>query len=102
MIFRALGNLSGRIMRLGAVVLVGVALEQELKKPRHLRTWQGEIGGIPYDFRPPTRERLLAEWWQPGSQRLFTDTAFGLGWGLNFARVAELVGLNKYVSRAQQ
>ncbi len=102
MIFRLLGDLSGRIMRLGAVVLVGLAVEQELKKPRNLRTWQGEIGGIPYNFRPPTRERLLAEWWQPGSKRLFTDTAFGLGWGLNFARAAEMVGLKKYMSRARQ
>jgi hypothetical protein len=44
---------------------------------------QGEFGGIPYDWRPPTTERIKARWWNPDDRRLFTPKAFGWGYDLN-------------------
>ena len=70
---------------------MAAAVATELQKPPDERTWNGEILGlIPYDFRPPTIERLRSRWWNPADPRLFTPRAFGVGWDVNFARVAGL------------
>ena len=91
LLLRLLFNLAGRPLRWGTVMLFGLAIEKELKKPRAQRTWHGAIGPVPYDFRPPTLERLKSEWWRPGEPVLLTPHAFGVGWGINLARVAELL-----------
>lgn len=80
-----------RAMRLGTVVIAGLAIEQELAKPQEQRTWHGRVGPVPYDFRRPTLERLRREWWQPDSAELITPRAFGLGWGLNLGRLAAML-----------
>lgn len=49
---------------------------------------QGRFAGIPYDWRPPTVQRLKARWWNPGDRRLITPRSFGWGWDLNLYWVA--------------
>ena len=60
------------------------ALYQELRKPDAERTWHGKVAGVvPYDFRVPTIERLRASYWNPGSDEVFTEHVFGVGWAVN-------------------
>jgi hypothetical protein len=64
------------------------AIMQELRKPAGRRDWHGKVAGfVPYDFRLPSPARYRAAWWNPGDQRLFASTAFGIGWSVNWARV---------------
>lgn len=76
----------GDLMRWIGAGLVAAAVVQELRKPPAERTWQGKLWDfIPYDFRPPTWDRLRKALWDPGRPTLFTETVFGVGWAVNFA-----------------
>jgi hypothetical protein len=83
----------------GIATLVGIGLViaaviQELKQAPTDRTWHGKVlGFIPYDFRPPTVERVRNEFWNPRSEDILRPHAFGLGWGLNLGAVAKKVDL---------
>lgn len=80
-------NLAGLLTWLSLDLTIA-ALVQELMRPRQFRTWHGRVAGIvPYDFRKPTLGRILNAIWAPDNPRLFTDTAFGLGWSLNLAQL---------------
>jgi hypothetical protein len=81
-----------RLVRLTAVGLVVAAVATELAKPEAERTWHGRVVGlVPYDFRPPTWERIRNAYWNPGSDRLFSDRVFGVGWAINLHRAKELL-----------
>jgi hypothetical protein len=80
-------SMVSRVIGFAAGLLAAVAVATELAKPRAERTWHGRILGVPYDFRRPTRERLVREWWRPDDPALLTPRAFGMGWGVNLARV---------------
>jgi Family of unknown function (DUF5808) len=86
-------------MRIGKAVpailigggLIGAAVAQELRKPAGEREWVGKLGGvIPYDLRPPTLERVIAEWWSPEDPRILMPHSFGVGWGINVGRLVRL------------
>jgi hypothetical protein len=47
---------------------------------------------IPYDFRFPTLEKLQATFWDPDGPAI-VGTAFGVGWTVNFGRLARLAGV---------
>jgi hypothetical protein len=73
-----------RLVRVAVVGLVIAAVATELSKPEHDRTWHGKVGGIvPYDFRPPTWDRIQTAYWNPDSESLFSDRVFGVGWAMN-------------------
>ena len=73
-----------RAIRTLAWVAVIAAVYQELRKPPAERTWHGKVGGmIPYDFRIPTPERVKTAYWDPSSDRIFTDKVVGVGWAVN-------------------
>src|SRR5229473_8385448 len=81
-----------RLLRLVVVGLVVAAVATELSKPEDERTWQGRVWGVvPYDFRPPTLERIRTAYWNPDSDRLFTDRVFGVGWAVNLHRAKTLM-----------
>ena len=81
-----------RLTRLVAVGLVVAAVATELAKPEPERTWHGKLMDlVPYDFRPPTWERIRDAYWNPQSDRLFSDRVFGVGWALNFYRAKTLM-----------
>jgi len=73
--------------------LVAAAVCQELRKPPEERTWHGQVGGfVPYDFRPPTLQRVREAYWNPDEPRIFTDRVLGLGWAINFYSLLEVLG----------
>lgn len=82
-------------LKLAAFGLFVAAVVQELRKPADARTWQGEVAGfVPYNLRPPTLQRLKASCWSPDDPRVLTSHALGVGWSINFARLAQLSGLD--------
>jgi hypothetical protein len=83
-----------RLVRLTVVGLVVAAVVTELRKPEDERTWNGRVGGVvPYDFRPPTWEKIRNAYWNPDSDELFSDRVFGVGWAVNLHRAKELLEL---------
>ena len=79
-----------RLARLVTFGLVVAAVATELTKPAAERTWQGRVlGYVPYDFRPPTWKRIRDAYWNPESDRLFSDRVFGVGWAINLYRAKE-------------
>jgi len=73
-----------------SVGLLAAAIYQELKKQPEERTLHGKVFGfVPYDFRPPTVERLLRVYWNPEDPRVITEPLFGIGWAINFYSVFE-------------
>lgn len=81
-----------RVVRLVALGLVVGAVLQEAAKPRGQRTWRGRVlGMVPYDFTPPTWERVRRAYWNPDDPRLFTDRVLGVGWAVNLHRARVLL-----------
>jgi len=81
-----------RLVRFTAFALVAAAVATELAKPAPERTWQGKVFGVvPYDFRPPTWQKVREAYWNPESDRLFSDRVFGVGWALNLYRAKTLM-----------
>jgi hypothetical protein len=81
-----------RLVRLAAFGLVVAAVATELSKPELERTWEGRVlGVVPYDFRPPTWQRIRDAYWNPSSEHLFSDRVFGVGWAINLHRAKTLM-----------
>jgi hypothetical protein len=81
-----------RVVRFATFALVAAAIATELAKPAPERTWQGKVlGYVPYDFRPPTWQRFREAYWNPESDRLFSDRVFGVGWAVNLYRAKTLM-----------
>lgn len=83
------------IRRLGRVIVFGLvvaAVATELSKPEQERTWHGRVlDVVPYDFRPPTLQRIRDAYWNPDSNQLFSDRVFGVGWAVNLYRAKTLL-----------
>lgn len=73
------------------VGLVAAAIADQLTQPAELRTWHGEVFGIPYDFRIPTLERLKATFWNKETTLVLVPHAFGVGWSINFYPLVQLI-----------
>lgn len=88
---RALKRLR-RLVRIATLGLLAVAIAAELAKPQEERTWHGRVlGAVPYDFRPPTMDRIREAYWNPYTDRLFSDRVFGVGWAVNLYRAKTLM-----------
>lgn len=74
-----------RLIQLAVMAVAGTAIYQEMSKPEDQRQWHGHALGVPYDFRPPTSERLRQAWWNDKAG-LITSTPWGLGWTINVHR----------------
>jgi hypothetical protein len=80
--------------------LIAAAVCQELQKPPEERTWHGRLAGLmPYDFRPPTLERLREAYWNPAEPRIFTDRVLGIGWAINFYSLLQV--LSELIAKLQ-
>jgi hypothetical protein len=83
-----------RLLRVAVVGLFVAAVATELSKPEDQRTWHGKVAGVvPYDFRPPTWERIRTAYWNPESDSLFSDRVFGVGWAVNLYQAKRLLEL---------
>jgi hypothetical protein len=81
-----------QLVRFAALGLVVAAVATELAKPSEDRTWKGRVAGlVPYDFRLPTWERIRDAYWNPHSERLFSDRVFGVGWAVNLHQAKVLM-----------
>jgi hypothetical protein len=81
-----------RLVRFVTFGLVAAAVATELSKPQSERTWEGRVFGVvPYDFRPPTWHRIRDAYWNPNSDRLFSDRVFGVGWAINLYRARTIM-----------
>src|SRR5579864_3652715 len=81
-----------RLVRFAVFGLVVAAVATELTKPAEERTWEGRVFGlVPYDFRPPTLQRIRDAYWNPHSDRLFSDRVFGVGWAVNLHQAKVLM-----------
>ena len=81
-----------RLVRFVTFGLVVAAVANELTKPASERTWHGKVFDlVPYDFRPPTWQRIRDAYWNPESDRLFSDRVFGVGWAVNLYRAKTLL-----------
>jgi hypothetical protein len=81
-----------RLVRFAAFGLVVAAVATELSKAEPERTWEGRVFGVvPYDFRPPTWQRIRDAYWNPSSEHLFSDRVFGVGWAINLHRAKTLM-----------
>lgn len=84
------------LIRLLSMLVTAYAVYVELRKPEGERTWHGMVADlIPYDFRPPTWERVKSRVWNPDDQSIVMPTIFGVGWTFNFAQLFKL-GQNFY------
>jgi hypothetical protein len=79
-----------KLLALGGLALLGAAVVKELRTPARKRRWNGRIGPFPYDLRPPTRARARERMWNPKGS-LISPHVFGVGWTINFGRLAALV-----------
>ena len=89
-----MGTLRGvrRLFRMVAFGLFAAAIATELAKPEAERTWHGRVFGlVPYDFRPPTWQRIRDAYWNPNSDELFSDRVFGVGWAVNLYKAKTLM-----------
>jgi hypothetical protein len=85
-----------RFWRFVVFALLGAAVYSEYSKDPEERTGQGVVAGVvPYDFRPPTVDKVRSALWNPEDDRLFVPTIFGVGWTLNFARLLQMVGAGR-------
>jgi hypothetical protein len=76
-----------RLVRALWVALFGAAVADALRNNRD----HGELFGVvPYDFRLPTPKRARQHTWNPDSPRILTPITFGVGWSVNFGRLARL------------
>ena len=81
-----------RLLRLATYAFLLGAIKEELDKPEDERTWHGNVGGIvPYDFRPPTFERIKSSLWDPEDERLITPHPWGVGWTINIRRLVRVI-----------
>ena len=87
---RSSGRLS-RLIRMATFVIGAIAVVKEIRTPAPEREWHGRVGPVPYDFRFPTPSRVRERLWNPDEQRLLMPQVFGVGWSLNFGRVARLL-----------
>ncbi|MDP9372082.1 MAG: hypothetical protein M3Q65_06450 [Chloroflexota bacterium] len=79
-----------RLAQLAILYVAVQALRDQLSRPPEDRTWFGKVGPVPYDFRLPPLEQLRAAYWNPDSDRLFSDRVVGIGRAINFAQVLKI------------
>ncbi len=73
------------------LLLVALALLDQLVRDPRYRDWHGSVLGVPYDFRLPNAARLQQSVWAPDDGRLLTPHLFGIGWTLNLGRLLRLI-----------
>ena len=79
-----------RVIQIAVLLITALAVLDQLVRDPEYRTWNGQIFGIPYDFRTPTIERVRAAIWSPDEPRILNPHVFGVGWTPNIGRIFAL------------
>ena len=80
-----------RLISMTIFALGVAAVVKELRTPRNQRTWHGLVAGfVPYDFRPPTLERIREKMWNEAGP-LVNGPVFGVGWTVNLGAAKRLL-----------
>ena len=79
------------VLQIVSAFLVGYAVLEQLSRDPKDRTWCGDAFNVPYDFRPPTVERVQERWWNPDDERVLTPHVFGVGWSINLFQLRRRV-----------
>lgn len=85
-----------RIRRLTMALLAALAalaLLDQLGRASADRDWHGRVLGVPYDFRPPTPDRLRQRLWNPEDERVLVPHVWGIGWAVNVYQLVRRLGL---------
>lgn len=94
-----------RMLRSLAWLALFGAVYQELRKPATERTWHGKVlGFVPYDFRMPDLRRLRDAYWDPSTDRVFSEHVFGVGWAVNIPVAIRRLnaGATQYLSASRR
>ncbi len=87
------GTSSGCCGRSSLGAVIG-AVYTELRKPPQRRTWHGKLlGVVPYDLRIPKLNDLRLAYWNPRSQKIFTERPLGVGWAINVPTLLRRLGV---------
>lgn len=79
------------LVGLAGVGLLVAAIVKELRTPPRKRRWHGTVARVfPYDLRPPTLDRARERLANPKGP-LLAPQVFGVGWTINFGRLAALI-----------
>lgn len=83
-----------RLVKVTSVLLLLLAVFQEMERPPERRFWHGRVlGMVPYDFRLPTGERLLNRYWNTADSRVCMPTLFGVGWAVNLPSLMDRINV---------
>lgn len=86
-----MGKKLSTLLGVAACGLGVAAVVTELRKPPYEREGYGRVAGVvPYDFRPPTPDKLRRTLWDPDGRRVIVPHAFGVGWSVNLGRLWRL------------
>ncbi len=91
-----------RGIQIAMAILTIAAVVKELRTPREKRTWHGRILFVPYNFRPPTIQRIKDTYWNPYERHVLVPMVFGLGWTVNLYSLLENLGLIKQPSVSER
>ena len=80
-----------RLFFFATIIVSGLAVLDQMRRPAAERDWHGTVAFVPYDFRMPSVQRFLAAWWNPDDARLFTPRDFGVGWAINVPRLLAIM-----------
>ncbi|MEX1158593.1 MAG: DUF5808 domain-containing protein [Thermomicrobiales bacterium] len=72
-----------RLLVVAGTLLATLAVLDQVGRRPEDRDWHGRVLCVPYDFRPPTVERLLERVWNPNDERVLVPQMFGIGWTIN-------------------
>jgi hypothetical protein len=73
---------------LASAVIAATAVAEQMSRAPSDRTWYGRVAGVPYDFRPPTSQRVVEKVWNPSNPSICAPTLWGVGWSVNVYRLA--------------
>jgi hypothetical protein len=80
-------------MVLKAIAVVGALLLPPLALRLAGRPLTGRFLGIPYDFSPPTAERIAHTLWNPSDDGVMAPHVYGWGYSVNLHAAGRRLGL---------
>lgn len=84
-------NRLSRLVGIFAALIAAMAVANELRYPRGLRSWRGQVAGVPYNLQP-SRRGIATSMWNPHG-RVLMPQPFGVGWTINLPALLRRLNL---------